>query len=158
MKNDLKSAKRQSGVVLLEALIAILIFSLGIMTVVAMQATSVKLTGDAKYRSDATLAADQLVGLMWASGLTLAEIKAQFETGKPMYQAWFTDLVNSRTLPGVEIGDATMQPQVSIIDAVDATGGRVTITIFWRTPQMVAPDSHRHVVVTQIAKNMINKI
>jgi type IV pilus assembly protein PilV len=158
MKNDLKSTKSQSGVVLLEALIAILIFSLGIMTVVAMQATSVKLTGDAKYRSDATMAANQLVGQMWASGLNLADLKAQYQTGGTVYQAWFAGLVNSGMLPGVAIDDETMKPQVSVIDAADATGGRVTITIFWRTPQMSPPDRHRHVLSTQIARDMINKL
>ena len=48
-------ATGQSGVMLLEALIAILIFSLGILSLVALQATAVQLTSDAKYRTDATL-------------------------------------------------------------------------------------------------------
>jgi type IV pilus assembly protein PilV len=153
MKNDLKCAKKQSGVMLLEALIAILIFSLGIMTVVAMQATSVKLTGDAKYRSDATMVANQLIGQMWASGLPLAQLKTDYETDGAAYLVWLNDLVNSKMLPGISLTDETMKPQVSIIDAADVTGGRVTITVFWRTPQMSAPDRHRLVVVSQIIRN-----
>jgi type IV pilus assembly protein PilV len=55
---------------LLEALIAILIFSLGILSLVALQATSIQLTSDAKYRTDATLLANRLIGQMWVSGGT----------------------------------------------------------------------------------------
>lgn len=54
----------QSGVMLLEAMIAILIFSLGVLGVVAMQAMAVSASRDAKYRADAALLADELLGKM----------------------------------------------------------------------------------------------
>ncbi|MBL8367702.1 MAG: hypothetical protein JNM54_07255, partial [Candidatus Accumulibacter sp.] len=53
MNKHSKLPREQAGVMLLEALIAILVFSLGILSLVALQATSIKLTGDAKYRTDA---------------------------------------------------------------------------------------------------------
>jgi len=65
---------------LLEALIAILIFSLGILAIVALQAVSIKLTEDAKYRSDAALLAEELLGQMWASDHTPATLSALFGT------------------------------------------------------------------------------
>ena len=49
---------RQSGVMLLEAMIAILIFSLGVLGVVGMQAMAVAASRDAKYRADAALLAE----------------------------------------------------------------------------------------------------
>lgn len=56
----------QRGVVLIEALIAILIFSIGILGIVGMQANMVKNTSDSKFRADAAYIAQQRIGMMWA--------------------------------------------------------------------------------------------
>jgi type IV pilus assembly protein PilV len=56
----------QQGVVLLEALIAILIFSLGILALAGLQSAMLKNTSDAKYRAEAAFIAQQQLGLMWA--------------------------------------------------------------------------------------------
>lgn len=65
---------------LLEALIAILIFSVGILAIVALQAVSIKLAGDAKYRSDAALLAEEMLAQMWVSDRTPATLNAMFGT------------------------------------------------------------------------------
>lgn len=65
---------------MLEALIAILIFSLGILAIVALQAISMKLAGDAKYRSDASLLAEELLAKMWVSDRVPANMMATFGT------------------------------------------------------------------------------
>jgi type IV pilus assembly protein PilV len=59
-----KSAQR--GVVLLEALVAILIFSMGVLALVGLQAAMIKNTSDAKYRSEASFIAQQRIGMMWS--------------------------------------------------------------------------------------------
>jgi type IV pilus assembly protein PilV len=51
--------------VILEALIAILIFSFGVLGIVGMQANMVKNTSDSKFRSDAGYVAQQRIGMMW---------------------------------------------------------------------------------------------
>lgn len=56
----------QQGVVLLEALIAILIFSMGVLALVGLQAAMIKNTSDAKFRAEASYIAQQRLGLMWA--------------------------------------------------------------------------------------------
>lgn len=56
----------QQGAVLLEALIAILIFSLGILALVGLQANMLQNTSSSKYRADASYLAQQKLGLMWA--------------------------------------------------------------------------------------------
>lgn len=66
---------------ILEALIAILIFSFGILAIVALQAVSVKLAGDAKYRADASLLAEELLAQMWTSDRVPANMNALFATG-----------------------------------------------------------------------------
>ena len=47
------SFKKQRGVMLIEGLIAILIFSLGVLAMVGMQAQAINHTSQAKYRADA---------------------------------------------------------------------------------------------------------
>ncbi len=61
----------QAGVVVLEALIAILIFSMGILAVVGLQAAMVKSTADSKVRAEASYIAQQRIGRMWADQANL---------------------------------------------------------------------------------------
>ena len=58
------SPASQQGVVLLESLIAILIFSLGVLGIVGLQATMIKSTTEAKYRSEASYIAQQRIARM----------------------------------------------------------------------------------------------
>ncbi len=71
VKNRNKNS--QSGVVLLESLIAVLLFSLGILALVGLQATMVKNTSEAKYRAEASFIAQQKLGDIWVSGTALAD-------------------------------------------------------------------------------------
>ncbi len=73
------SQSSQKGVVLLEALIAILIFSMGILAVAGLQAAMVKNTSDAKYRADAAFIAQQALGRMWADPTNLSVLEAQLD-------------------------------------------------------------------------------
>jgi type IV pilus assembly protein PilV len=59
-------SKKQDGIVLLEGLIAIVIFSFGVLAIVGMQAATVRASSDAKYRVDASFAVNQVLGQMWA--------------------------------------------------------------------------------------------
>ncbi len=157
LSHQSQSLDSQSGMMLLEALVAILIFSIGILAMVAMQAVAIKQTGDANYRTRATLLANRLIGQMWVSSGDVSTLKANFETGGSAYNAWLAD-VNSRDgLPGVvaaSSGVVSTLPTVTVDDTVGATSGQVTITLFWRTPEML-PDKpgHRHIVSSQIVRN-----
>lgn len=68
---------RQQGVVLLETLIAILIFSLAVLALVGLQAVMVTNTSDAKYRADASYIAQQRIGTMWADPDNLAAYEVE---------------------------------------------------------------------------------
>lgn len=60
-----RAQNAQGGFLLLEVLIAILVFSFGILGIVALQATMVKSSTDARYRSVASFVAEQRVAQMW---------------------------------------------------------------------------------------------
>ncbi|MBU0689650.1 MAG: prepilin-type cleavage/methylation domain-containing protein [Gammaproteobacteria bacterium] len=57
----------QQGVVIIEAMIAILIFSVGVLGIVGMQANMIKNTSDSKFRNDASYIAQQQIGTLWTS-------------------------------------------------------------------------------------------
>jgi len=57
--------KMQQGIALLESMIAIVIFSMGILALAGLQSVLVKNTSDAKYRAEATFIAQQSLGMAW---------------------------------------------------------------------------------------------
>jgi type IV pilus assembly protein PilV len=56
----------QRGVVLIEVLVAALIFAIGILAVIGLQAAAIANVADAKYRVDASEVANQVLGSLWA--------------------------------------------------------------------------------------------
>lgn len=140
----MNTRKQQTGSFLLEALIGILIFSMGILSIVGLQAASIKASGDAKYRSDASLLTNQLIGQMWVSNRTAATLKTDFQTGGAAYTAWANDVEDG--LPGVEANPPTVA--VDLVAGPNDTSSVVTITVFWKTPS--ESTVHQYSVVTQI--------
>lgn len=138
------SASRQGGFLLLEALIAILIFSVGILAIVGMQAAAVNAVGDAKYRSDAAILANELIGRMWASDRTTATLQAGFNSPSgASYTSWLASV--QTTLPGVLAG-AAPAPTVAVDGA-----GTTTVTIYWKAPNEPSTNpAHNHVVIAQV--------
>lgn len=139
-----RARSAQGGALLLEALVAILIFTFGILGVIGMQAMAVQQTTDARYRTEAAQLADQLIGQMWAGNRTAANLQTQFATcfpttGCPGFGTWFTQVQN--TLPGVTTGATA--PQVT----VDAAG-IVQITLFWKPPSDPSAAAPRNYVTS----------
>lgn len=126
---------------LLEGLIAVLIFSLGILAIVGMQAAAVKASSDAKYRSDAGLLANQLIGTMWVSDRTTPTLQANFNAPNgASYLTWSAEVQN--TLPGA----AANLPNVVVDNA-----GVVTVTIYWLAPNEPAGATpHHFVAIAQV--------
>ncbi|MFV1921093.1 MAG: type IV pilus modification PilV family protein [Methylotenera sp.] len=60
--------KSQKGAVLLEALIAVVLFSFGILALTGLQAAMIKNTDDAKYRAEASFIAQQKISEIWING------------------------------------------------------------------------------------------
>jgi type IV pilus assembly protein PilV len=116
--------KSQAGVMLIEALIGILIFSIGILALIGMQATAIKNTTDARYRSEAAFLANQLVGKMWVDRANLALYTA---SGYAPRDAWVNTVAS--TLPGIDLPNNIRVPTVAI-----AAGNEVTVTIQWQQP------------------------
>ena len=129
----------QRGATLLEALIGILIFSVGILALVGMQALAIKHMSDAKYRSDAAFFANEIIGQMWVNRGSLGSY-AYAGTGAPpaAINSWVTSIQNS--LPGV-----TAAANLPIITVAGTT---VTVTVRWQLPG--GGDVHRHITMAYI--------
>lgn len=138
----------QAGVMLLEALIAILVFALGVLALVGLQTLSIKQSGDAKYRADAVLLANELIGQMWVTNRSFATLSAQFATGGPAYQAWVDRITANNTLPGVAANppEVLVEQVVLPVPAVPPSN-RVTVTLQWKAPNEPAGDPVRSVTV-----------
>lgn len=98
----------QQGVVLVEAMIAILIFSMGVLAIVGLQAAMIKNTTDSKYRADASYIAQQRIGQLWSDPSNLPADGSNTVTA-------ITDL------PG---GTVT----------TSRTGAQFTVTVTWQQP------------------------
>src|SRR5206468_5070399 len=94
----------QRGVALLEALVAILIFSFGVLGLIGILAGSIRATNDARYRAEAANLANAVIGDMWSTAAT--QLDPQFGTGGPRLAAW-QNLV-ARELPSASGANAPL--------------------------------------------------
>lgn len=124
----------------LEALISILLFSIGILAIVGLQAASIKNTASAKYRTDASLLVNQVIGQMWVSNKINANLVANFSSPSGAnYVAWASSV--AQALPGVS-GVSANAPTI----AIDASNN-VTITLFWQAPGEAAAHNYTAIAV-----------
>ena len=128
-----KAGIRQRGATLLEALIGILIFSIGILALVGMQALAIKHMSDAKYRSDASFFANEIIGQMWVNRASLGSYAFTGSGAPPAaINSWVTSIQNG--LPGV-----TAAANLPIITVAGTT---VTVTVRWQSPGGESVHSH----------------
>jgi type IV pilus assembly protein PilV len=143
MKPLSRSRSLQEGVMLLEALLGILIFSLGILAVVGMQAMAVKTVAESKYRMDAGFLANEIIGQMWVNRTNIATYNYSGGTPPAVLVNWVAKV--EAALPG-----ATADPPEIDIDAANT----VTVTIFWQHPEEAnltpQPPPHQYRVITSI--------
>src|SRR4029453_8907861 len=82
----------ETGSALLEALIAILIFSFGVLGLIGILAGSIRAANGARYRPDAPNPAQGLIGDMWSAAGE--DVDAQNGTGGAKLTAWQTQVAN----------------------------------------------------------------
>jgi type IV pilus assembly protein PilV len=155
MRRAPTSRRTQQGSMLLEAIFGILIFSMGILGLVGLQASAMKQSVEGKYRTDAALLANALVGQMWVADRGGAAFITNFQEGDA-YTAWEAEIEDQ--LPGVA-GVTANAPTVVIVPLATVAGGaapppgpgvlyQATIRVHWQAPGASA--SHEYVMVTQL--------
>jgi type IV pilus assembly protein PilV len=135
--NTHHQTRHTKGVALLEVLVAILLFALGVLALVGLQGALTRAQTDAKIRTDASALASEVIGRMWAD---LGQLNAYNGTdckSHPRCKSW-QDKV-TQTLPS-GIGTIT----------VTAATSDVAVNITWTTP---GGETHRYETHTTIIGN-----
>ena len=131
----IQTPSKQRGVMLLEALVGILIFSIGILAMLGMQTIGMRNTLEAKYRSEASYLGTQIIGTMWVDRANLASYDDGI--GNANRTAWVNQV--QAALP-----QATGTEAPSIVVA----GTQVTVTIQWLRP--CETDVSNHIIIAAI--------
>ena len=124
---------QQRGMTLLEVVVALLIFSFGILGMVGLQARAVQFSFDAEDRMRAAMLANEIVSTMWAQQtLTLPAADVT---------AWVTRVQNTAA-SGLPNANGT-------VGAPDANGV-VMVTVTWKSPAKRTADADSR-YITQVA-------
>jgi len=138
------SPARQNGSYLLEALIAILIFAFGVLGLVGLLGSSIRVTNDARYRAEAANLANGMIGDMWTT--TAANIDTDFASGGSKLTEWTTRIAS--LLPQATGANA---PVVTVTPGISSESRTAVVTIYWQMPGEA--QRHQYVTTAQIGKN-----
>lgn len=127
------AAQNQTGFVILDALIAILLFSVGVLGLIALQSAMTKSQLESKVRADASYLANELVAQIWSDTANINAYLSDCESHGPC-KTW-----QSKVTAALPSGEGAVSP--------DASGG-IIITITWTN---TAGDQHRYVTQTSVS-------
>jgi type IV pilus assembly protein PilV len=130
--------RRTGGFALIEALIAILIFSLATLGLLGLQATMLRAQSSAKYRADAAFLASDLVGTIWSDTGNLGSYDDASCAGYARCKNW-----QDRVAAALPAGAAST--------SVNTTNRDVTLTIRWQVPNEA---QHSFSTATSISANL----
>lgn len=120
----------ENGVMLLEALIGMLIFTLGILALFGMQATAMRATMDAKYRSEAGFLVNEIIGIMWVDRANLNSYATANCASYTSCNDWLTRV-------------AALMPQAGAnAPTIAVSGQQVTVTVRWQRPGESTVSNH----------------
>jgi type IV pilus assembly protein PilV len=134
----------QAGVLLLEALLAILIFSIGILAIVAMEARAVQDVSESKYRSDAAFLANQIVADMWGNSANLASYAYGGSGAAPALLTNWMSTIQAR-LPGVNVASGTNLPKITM-----GANNMVTVQVRWQQARDTGAPAHSYTLTAYI--------
>jgi type IV pilus assembly protein PilV len=121
---------RQKGVMLLEALIGILIFSIGILALIAMQSVAITEVRDAQYRTTASMLADRMMGELMLTRT------ATGGNGPAVIAAWKLDV--AAALPA---GTGTVTETASALGGTPAPLN-IQIVVRWQAPNATTQSNY----------------
>lgn len=137
--NTILQAKRQRGVAMLEAIIAVIILGIGLLGAVGMQARAYAALSDAGMRAEATIAGDTLLGIMSNDAANLgAYAVAESGAASEQLAPWMTD--TKARIPNAAVS-VTVTPETGRT--------RVAITIRWT--RRTGGAENRHQLISYVA-------
>lgn len=147
---DVSMKKYQSGSTLIEGMIAILIFSFGMLGTMSFQANMLSETTQTSYRLNASMYVNSLVGAAQSDPINIAcytyptlNSASNCTSAKAYMTQWGSDVIKLK-------GASTVSPSA----VYDATAGSLTITVYWKLPQEksdVLPHSLSSVITPMVS-------
>lgn len=142
MKKHSSRAQLQQGFMLLESLIAILIFAFGVLGIVALSARAVSAQSDAQYRTEAANLADEMAAKIALSVDRLSltsSVSAQLQAfATPSANALVSNWLDKVTGTTSSINDPAVTPGLPgatvALQTIVVTGNRLDITVSWKGP------------------------
>lgn len=126
MKRAARHTRLLRGSALVEGLLAILIFSTGILAILMLLAAALTEVGNARFRSEASSLTAGVLADMWTGDRSLTSLQSRYGSDtSASFTAW-QETVKAR-LPGVS--SSINKPQITITDKRE-----VTVTLKWRAP------------------------
>lgn len=124
--------RRQRGIALLEAMLAIVILGIGLLGTIGLQARAYSALSDASLRAEATLAGEKLLGMMNADTNNLLNYGAtEGGTATAATQPWVDE--TKAAIPGASIGVVVTPQQLRV---------QVDIAIKWKRKAGDVPNQH----------------
>jgi type IV pilus assembly protein PilV len=169
---------KQKGVFLIEALMGILIFSLGILSLVAIQTAAISAQSDAQYRIEAANLANQMLNQIWLgvdrtpsggsgnppAGTVVPASLLAFQhhpvpsngsgcnfSGDASAKQVVTDWASAVTGTATQPGILPLPGATTAMQQIlidTANNNRVTLTLCWKAPLDAGP--RKHSVVTYV--------
>jgi type IV pilus assembly protein PilV len=149
----MKRINSEQGVMLIEAMVGMLIFAIGILAMVGLQGAAMRATTEAKFRSDASFMAGQIISSMWsaaATDLPNFDTSSSGASSNTVLTAWKSDV--DRILPNATGANA---PTISV---TSSDGGfNIVVTVFWARPgdevSASGMQQHKYTAITRIDFN-----
>lgn len=138
--NRSRRRQLQSGFTLIEVLVSVLIFSFGILGIVGLQATAIKMSTDAQQRAEATFLADQLLARMLISDPATAASFAHNPTGTTACAPTVAASTNPTVIEWLAEVTATF-PRASVNEQQIIVSGadEVTVKLCWKNAESDDP-------------------
>lgn len=131
--------RREAGWALMDSLIAVGVFSLGVLGLMALYLYSIRNISEAGYRAEAAFFANLAIARMWADDKkTLADNYAG--PNGPKFLVWQAEVQDPRT--GLPNATGSNAPAIDV-----KSGNRVTVTVRW---QASGGESHQYLTEARI--------
>ena len=167
----IKFSSGQRGVMLIEAMIGILIFAIGILALIAMQATAIRATQDARYRTEAVNYANDLlnqivVNVDRTNPTTLQSTLASFahqgttsgncsfsgaSSANAVVTSWAALVSGTSGLtppPRLALPGTSASMVQILVDTSAGAYNMVTITVCWKAPD--DPVARKHTLISYV--------
>jgi len=121
---------RSNGFALIEVMVSVLLFAIGILGLVGLQASMMQAQTSSKVRADAANLADELTAIIWSDITNIATYTTGGCAGNARCNGWLTKL--PQVLPGGTLQTLTIDLAGTSITNQDY--GLITITLNWTLP------------------------